>query len=98
MMSRYDPWVNMLRATVATFSAGIGGADSVTVVPFDSPLGEPDTFGRRIARNTSPLLLSESHLGRVADPAGGSYVVEKLTEDLTRAAWEELGRIEAEEP
>ncbi len=98
MMSRYDPWVNMLRTTVATFSAGIGGADSVTVVPFDSPLGEPDTFGRRIARNTSPLLLSESHLGRVADPAGGSYVVEKLTEDLTRAAWEELGRIEAEGP
>jgi methylmalonyl-CoA mutase len=96
MMSRYDPWVNLLRTTVATFGAGIGGADSVTVVPFDSPLGEPDAFGRRIARNTSPLLISESHLGRVADPAGGSYAVEKLTDDLTVAAWEELGRIEAE--
>ena len=96
MMSKYDPWVNMLRTTVAAFGAGIGGADSVTVVPFDSPLGEPDAFGRRIARNTSPLLLSEAHLGRVADPAGGSYAVEKLTDDLALAAWEELGRIESE--
>ena len=96
MMSKYDPWVNLLRTTVATFGAGIGGADSVTVVPFDSPLGEADSFGRRIARNTSPLLLAESHLGRVADPAGGSYAVEKLTDDLTRVAWEELGLIEAE--
>ncbi|MEJ7794275.1 MAG: methylmalonyl-CoA mutase family protein [Nocardioides sp.] len=96
MMSKYDPWVNLLRTTVATFGAGIGGADSITVVPFDSPLGEPDTFGRRIARNTSPLLISESHLGRVADPAGGSYAVEKLTDDLALAAWDALGLIEAE--
>lgn len=96
MMSKYDPWVNMLRTTVATFSAGIGGADAITVVSFDSPLGEPDAFGRRIARNTSPLLLSESHLGRVADPAGGSYAVEKLTDDMSLAAWEQLGRIETE--
>ena len=96
MMSRYDPWVNMLRATVAAFAAGVGGADAVTVVPFDSPLGEPDEFGRRIARNTSSLLLAESHLGRVADPAGGAWAVEKLTDDLAVAAWEELGRIEAD--
>ncbi|HEX6151833.1 methylmalonyl-CoA mutase family protein [Nocardioides sp.] len=96
MLSAYDPWVNMLRTTVAAFSAGIGGADAITVVPFDSPLGEPDAFGRRIARNTSHLLISESHLGRVADPAGGAYAVEKLTDDLAVAAWEELGRIESE--
>ena len=96
MMSKFDPWVNMLRTTVATFAAGVGGADSVTVVEFDSPLGQPDSLGRRIARNTSPLLLSESHLGRVADPAGGAYAVEKLTDDLALAAWEELGRIETE--
>lgn len=96
MMSRYDPWVNLLRTTVAAFGAGIGGADSITVVPFDSPLGEPDDFGRRIARNTSHLLLSESHLGRVADPAGGAYAVEKLTDDLAQAAWAELGLIESE--
>jgi methylmalonyl-CoA mutase len=94
MMSAYDPWVNMLRATVAAFAAGAGGADAVTVVPFDSPLGEPDSFGRRIARNTSSLLISEAHVAGVADPAGGAYAVEKLTDDVARAAWAELGRIE----
>ncbi len=96
MLSVRDPWVNMLRTTVAAFAAGVGGADAITVVPFDSPLGAPDAFGRRIARNTSHLLMSESHVGRVADPAGGAYAVEKLTDDLALAAWEELGRIESE--
>ena len=94
MMTRYDPWVNMLRTTVAAFAAGVGGADAVTVLPFDSALGRPDTFGRRIARNTSHLLISESHLARVADPAGGSYAVEALTDDLAAAAWTVLGEIE----
>ena len=94
MMSKYDPWVNMLRTTVAAFAAGVGGADAVTVLPFDSPLGRPDAFGRRIARNTSSLLISESHVARVADPAGGSFAVERLTDDLARAGWEILGRIE----
>ena len=94
MMSAYDPWVNMLRTTVAAFAAGVGGADVVTVLPFDSPLGRPDAFGRRIARNTSALLVSESHVARVADPAGGSYAVEKLTDDLAIAAWELFGRLD----
>ena len=94
MMSKYDPWVNMLRTTVAAFGAGVGGADSVTVLPFDSVLGRPDAFGRRIARNTSSLLIAESHVAHVADPAGGAYAVEKLTDDLARAGWAELGRIE----
>ncbi len=94
MMSKYDPWVNMLRTTVAAFAAGVGGADAVTVLPFDTPLGVPDALGRRIARNTSALLVSESHVARVADPAGGSFAVEKLTDDLARAGWEELGRID----
>ena len=94
MMSKYDPWVNMLRTTVAAFAAGVGGADSVTVLPFDSPLGRPDGFGRRIARNTSHLLIDESHVAHVADPAGGSYAVEKLTDDLAVAAWEVFGRLD----
>ncbi len=96
MMSRYDPYVNLLRTTVAAFAAGVGGADAVTVLPFDSPLGRPETLGRRIARNTSPLLMWESHVAKVADPAGGSYAVEKLTDDLAIAAWDELGRIESD--
>jgi methylmalonyl-CoA mutase len=94
MMTRYDPWVNMLRTCVAAFAAGVGGADAVTVLPFDSRLGIPDGFGRRIARNTSSLLISESHLARVADPAGGAWAVEQLTDDLAGAAWAELGRID----
>lgn len=94
MMSAYDPWVNMLRTTVAAFAAGVGGADAVTVLPFDSPLGRPDAFGRRIARNTSALLISESHLARVADPAGGAYAVEKLTDDLAVAAWDLFTRLD----
>jgi methylmalonyl-CoA mutase len=84
----------MLRTTVAGFAAGVGGAEAVTVLPFDSTLGVPDAFGRRIARNTSSLLISESHVAKVVDPAGGSYAVEKLTDDLARVAWEEFGRIE----
>jgi methylmalonyl-CoA mutase len=94
MMSKYDPWVNMLRTTVAAFAAGVGGADAVTVLPFDSPLGTPDVFGRRIARNTSALLVSESHVARVADPAGGAFAVERLTDDLAIAAWALFGRLE----
>ena len=65
-----------------------------TVLPFDSPLGTPDMFGRRIARNTSALLMDEAHVARVADPAGGAYAVEKLTDDLAVAAWELFGRLE----
>ncbi|MDP3894837.1 methylmalonyl-CoA mutase family protein, partial [Nocardioides sp.] len=94
MMSAYDPYVNMLRTTVAAFAAGVGGADAVTVLPFDSPLGRSEAFGRRIARNVSHLLVEESHLGKVTDPAGGAYAVERLTDDLARAGWAELGRIE----
>ncbi len=94
MMSKYDPYVNMLRGTVAAFAAGVGGAESVTVVPFDASLGLPDTLGRRVARNTSSLLVSESHLAKVTDPAGGSYAVEKFTDEQAIAGWAEFGRLE----
>ncbi len=96
MMGKVDPWVNMLRGTIAAFAAGVGGADAVTVVPFDERLGQPDALGRRIARNTSSLLIEESHVATVTDPAGGSYAVEKLTDDLAVAGWAELGRIESD--
>ncbi|EFQ82542.1 putative methylmalonyl-CoA mutase, small subunit [Aeromicrobium marinum DSM 15272] len=95
MMSAYDPYVNMLRTTVAGFAAGVGGATSVTVLPFDEPLGLPEVFSRRIARNTSSLLISEAHVAKVTDPAGGSHVTEKLTDDVARAAWEAFGAIES---
>ncbi|MGW0908966.1 methylmalonyl-CoA mutase small subunit [Streptomyces sp. NPDC002853] len=94
MMSRRDPWVNMLRTTVACLGAGVGGADSVTVLPFDHSLGLPDAFARRIARNTSTILLEESHLAKVIDPAGGSWYVERLTDELAHAGWEFFQEIE----
>ncbi|MFF7403804.1 methylmalonyl-CoA mutase family protein [Streptomyces murinus] len=94
MMSRRDPWVNMLRTTVATLAAGVGGADSVTVLPFDHALGLPDAFARRIARNTSTILIEESYLARVIDPAGGSWYVERLTNELAEAGWEFFRTIE----
>ncbi|MFJ5550286.1 methylmalonyl-CoA mutase family protein [Streptomyces sp. NPDC093225] len=95
MMTRRDPYVNMLRTTIATLAAGVGGADAVTVLPFDHEQGLPDAFARRIARNTSSILVEESHLGRVADPAGGSWYVERLTVELADAAWEFFQELEA---
>ncbi|CAL9613893.1 methylmalonyl-CoA mutase family protein [Streptomyces sp. enrichment culture] len=94
MMTRRDPWVNMLRTTIATLAAGAGGADAVTVLPFDHALGLPDGFARRIARNTSTILIEESHLARVIDPAGGSWYVERLTDELAHAGWEFFQRVE----
>ncbi|WP_229369303.1 methylmalonyl-CoA mutase family protein [Umezawaea beigongshangensis] len=95
MMTRRDPWVNVLRTTIACFGAGLGGADAVTVQPFDAAIGLPDAFSRRVARNTQSVLLEESHLAGVIDPAGGSWYVERLTEDLARAAWAWFQEIEA---
>jgi methylmalonyl-CoA mutase len=99
MMTQRDPWVNMLRCTLAAFGAGVGGAETVLVFPFDVaiPGGFPGTarsFARRIARNTQLLLLEESHVGRVLDPAGGSWFVEDLTKQLAQHAWEHFQAIE----
>ncbi|MGE0752604.1 MAG: methylmalonyl-CoA mutase family protein [Variibacter sp.] len=87
MMTRRDPWVNMLRATIASFAAGVGGADAITVLPFTAALGLPDRFARRVARNTQLILLEESNLAKVTDPAAGSGGIEKLTDGLCHAAW-----------
>jgi methylmalonyl-CoA mutase len=100
MMTQRDPWVNMLRCTLAAFGAGVGGADSLLVFPFDVAIagGFPDiatSFARRIARNTQLLLLEESHVGRVLDPAGGSWFVEDLTSRLAEQAWRHFQAIEA---
>jgi methylmalonyl-CoA mutase len=95
MMTKRDPHVNMLRTTIAAFAAGIGGADAIAVLPFTSALGLPDRFARRIARNTQLLLLEESNVARVTDPAAGSGSIEDLTQKLCRAAWTVFQEIEA---
>ena len=88
MTSVTDPAVNWLRTTTACFAAGIGGADHVTVQPWTAAIGLPDAFARRIARNTQLILIEESNLHRVADPAAGSGGVETLTAELCEAAWD----------
>ena len=100
MMTQRDPWVNLLRTTLAAFGAGVGGADTVLVLPFDVAIpdgfpGIATSFSRRIARNTQRLLLEESHIGRVLDPAGGSWFVEQLTEQLAQQAWQHFQAVEA---
>jgi methylmalonyl-CoA mutase len=96
MLTRRDPWVNLLRTSIAAASAAMGGADAITVLPFTWPLGRPDAFARRIARNTHIVLQDESGLGRVQDPAGGSFFVDRLTHDLAAAAWRTFQDLERE--
>lgn len=88
MMTRYDPWVNLLRTTTACFGAAVGGAAAITVVPHDAPVtADGSELGRRLARNVSTILAEETNLTRVVDPAGGSWYVEALTTQLAAAAW-----------
>lgn len=94
MYSRDDPWVNILRATTATFAAAVGGAESITVLPYDHVWGRPIDTSRRLARNTQVLLAEESNLGRVTDPGGGGWYLEELTRALGDRAWELFQRIE----
>jgi methylmalonyl-CoA mutase len=96
MITAVDPWVNMLRVTTAAFAAGTGGADGVTVTPFDRMIGQPGDLGRRIARNTQIILQDEASLGRIADPLAGSWYGEELTNELAEAGWARFRDLERE--
>lgn len=96
MLTKYDPWTNMLRGTAAAFAGAVGGADILTVRAFNEALGLPEELGRRIARNTQIIAMEESQLGRVADATGGAWFTETLAEDLAKAAWAEFQKIESE--
>ncbi len=87
-LSVYDPYVNMLRTTTSSMSAILGGADSLTVLPFDVPYETPTAFAERIARNQQLVIKEESYFDKVGDPAAGSYYIESLTDSLIKAAWE----------
>jgi methylmalonyl-CoA mutase len=89
-----DPYVNLLRNTVACYAAGLGGAEAITSVPFDAVAGLPDSFSRRIARNTALILQDEAHLHRVVDPPGGSWYLDWLTDQLAEKAWAIFQEIE----
>ena len=83
----YDPYGNMLRTTTESMSAALGGTDSLTVMPFNSTLGEPTALSERVARNQQLLLKEESYLDKVVDPAAGSYYIESLTNAIAEEAW-----------
>ncbi len=95
MLTKHDAYVNMLRNAIAVAAAGLGGADAITMLPHTAPLGLPDAFARRAARNTQLVLLEESNLARVADPAAGSGTIEAITDELCAAAWSHFQEIES---
>ncbi len=96
MFAKLDPHVNILRTTIASAAAALGGADSLTVLPFTYANGQPDALARRIARNIQIILLEEASLGAVIDPSGGSWYVEDFTQDLAAKAWTLFQEIEAQ--
>lgn len=95
MLAKADAWTNLLRLTSAGFAGAVGGADAIVLDAFTDAIGLPTTFARRQARNTQLVLMEESHLGRVADPAGGAWYLDSLTDQLARAAWGGFQAIEA---
>lgn len=96
MLGARDPWPNLLRLTAAGFAGAVGGADAVILDGFTAARGVPDAFARRLARNTQLVLMQEAHLGRVDDPAAGSWFLDARTRDLAQAGWAEFQRIETE--
>lgn len=94
MLTRRDPPTNMLRGTIAAFAAGLGGADSIGVLPFTAALGLPDAFARRVARNAQHVLMAEANLHRVADPAASAGTFEVVTDVLCTEAWAMFQAIE----
>ena len=94
VLTRRDPWVNLLRNTVCCFAGAIGGADSITTAPLYAAIGLSDEFSRHLALNTQTILLEESYLNRVIDPAGGSWFLESFTDRLAAEAWALLQTIE----
>ncbi|HUI20577.1 MAG TPA: methylmalonyl-CoA mutase family protein [Methylocella sp.] len=96
MMTRYDPWVNILRTTTGAFCAALAGADAITVLPFTLARGLPDEFARRIARNTQSILIHEANLATVSDPAAGAGSFEALTNELCTQAWRLFQNFEAQ--
>ncbi len=95
VMSRRDPWTNVLRVTAAALGAAFGGAEAITTLPFDHAIGPPDRFSRRIARNTQLVLALESRVQHPIDPLGGSWFADRFADALAEKAWDLVREIEA---
>ena len=89
-----DPWVNQLRITTAALSAAIGGADRIICNNITQKLGQAPEFIKRLTRNTHIILQEESRISRVQDPSGGSFYIEKLTNDISQNSWRNIKLIE----
>ena len=86
MMADVDAHTNILRAVTAVCGASLGGADSICIMPFSAMHGTANSFARRVTRNIHMVLLHETHLWRVEDPAGGAGYVEMLTQEFCEEA------------
>lgn len=95
VLTKYDPWVNLLRASVICCAAGIGGASQIALRPYDAKHGLPSDFAHRLMRNIQLMAQEESGLHKVADPAGGSWAVESMTTQLAEKAWQKFQEMEA---
>ncbi len=93
-MTLYDPHVNILRTTTEVMAAALGGADSISVIPFDAAFRVPDEFSMRIARNQQIIIQEEAYLGSIVDPGAGSYYIEYLTDTMKNLAWELFTQVE----
>ena len=92
----FDPYVNLLRGTTEAFSAVVGGVNGLHIAPFDTAIRPSDDFSRRIARNTQLILAEECEMTKVIDPAGGSWYIEVLTDELAKLAFDQFKQIEKE--
>jgi methylmalonyl-CoA mutase len=94
-LTEQDPYNNIVRTTIEAMAAVFGGTQSLHTNSFDEAIALPTEFSARIARNTQLIIQEETHITNVIDPWAGSYMMEKLTQDMADAAWKIIEEVEA---
>jgi methylmalonyl-CoA mutase len=94
-LTEQDPYNNIVRTTIEAMAAVFGGTQSLHTNSFDEAIALPTEFSARIARNTQLIIQEETHIPQVIDPWAGSYMMEKLTQDMADAAWKIIEEVEA---
>jgi methylmalonyl-CoA mutase len=94
-LTEQDPYNNVVRTTIEAMAAVFGGTQSLHTNSFDEAIALPTEFSARIARNTQLILQEETHITHVVDPWAGSYLMEKLTQDMADAAWKIIEEVDA---